>query len=78
VSTGKDRTEIQNSNTARTASYGAAEPNSFPTVIATGAIQKNWILLVLPILLVSPVSVVENKAVELGANVNRPDYLAID
>src|SRR5437762_4304782 len=51
--TSKDRTAIEDSYSARTASCAAEEPDSFPSIVAPRAVEKDWILLILPILTVT-------------------------
>jgi hypothetical protein len=70
VSTSKNRAAVEDGYTARTASCGAEEPYSFPTIVASRVVQEDGIFLAFPILFVSPVPVAENKTVELGENPN--------
>ena len=53
VPTSKNRTAVDDGYSARTASGGADEPDSFPSVVAPRAVQKDWILFILPILTVT-------------------------
>jgi len=77
VPTSKDRTAIDDGYSARTASGGAEEPDSFPSVVAWRAVQKDWILFILPILTVSLMPIAKNDAVELGAYANRSNRVPV-
>ena len=77
VPTSKDPTAIDDGYSARTASGGADEPDSFPSVVAPRAVQKDWILFILPILTVSLMPIAKDDAIELGAYADRSNRLPV-
>ena len=77
VPTSKDRTAVNDGYSGRAASGGAEEPDSFPSVVARRAVQKDWILFILPILTVSLMPIAKDDAVELGAYANRSNHVPV-
>jgi len=73
----QNRTAVDDGYSARTASGGAEEPDSFPSVVAWRAVQKDWILFILPILTVSLMPIAKDDAVELGAYANRSNHVPV-
>jgi hypothetical protein len=77
VPASKDRTAIKDSHTARTTVSRAKKPGSLASVVASRVIEKDWILFILPILIVALVSIAKNNAVELCTYSNRPSRLPV-